>query len=69
MATRLARWGLRDRVARMIRTVHRIIGAPDYAGYLAWMRRNHPGHRVMSREEHARECLDRRYTQPGNRCC
>ncbi|MBK8248493.1 MAG: YbdD/YjiX family protein [Gemmatimonadetes bacterium] len=58
-----------ERLQRVIRTVHRIIGAPDYTGYLAYMRRNHPGHRVMSREEHARECLDRRYTQMGNRCC
>lgn len=60
---------LADRWQRVIRTVHRIIGAPDYQGYLAHMRRNHPGLRVMSREEHARDCLDRRYTQPGNRCC
>ncbi len=58
-----------SRLARVIATLHRIIGAPDYQGYLAYMKRKHPGHRVLSRDEHARECLNRRYTQPGNRCC
>jgi uncharacterized short protein YbdD (DUF466 family) len=68
MGTRLPST-LSNRWSEVIRTVHRIIGAPDYEGYLAYMRRTHPGHRVLSREEHARECLTRRYTQPGNRCC
>lgn len=60
---------LSSRLTRWIATLHRIIGAPDYPAYLAFMKRQHPGHRVLSREEHARECLNRRYTQPGNRCC
>jgi uncharacterized short protein YbdD (DUF466 family) len=58
-----------SRLTRVIRTMHRIIGAPDYRGYLAFMRLKHPGQRVMTREEHARECLESRYSQPGNRCC
>ena len=60
---------LAQRVAHVIHTIHRIIGAPDYAGYIAHMREHHPGHRVMTREEHARDCLERRYSRPGNRCC
>jgi uncharacterized short protein YbdD (DUF466 family) len=60
---------LQRRVRRLIETVHRIIGAPDYGGYLRFMRANHPECRVMSRREFEREYLDRRYRQQGNRCC
>lgn len=60
---------LAQRLSRVIHTVHRIIGAPDYHGYLTHMREMQPGCRVMSYEEFARDVQERKYTQPGSRCC
>ena len=53
-------------VARVVRT---IIGAPDYDRYVAHARRCHPDRVPLSRDEFARERLQARYSQPGNRCC
>lgn len=60
---------LRQRLERAMHTVHRIIGAPDYQGYLVHMRTKQPGCRVMSYDEFAREYQEKKYTQAGNRCC
>lgn len=51
------------------RTLRRVLGAPDYDGYLAHMRTHHAGERPLSRDEHLRERLDARYNRPGSRCC
>lgn len=53
-------------VAKVVRT---IIGAPDYDRYVAHVRKCHPDHVPLSRDEFARERLQARYNQPGNRCC
>ena len=58
-----------DLVARMARVLRRVIGAPDYAAYVAHVRRAHPGTAPMSREAFARDALARRYDRPGSRCC
>jgi uncharacterized short protein YbdD (DUF466 family) len=64
---RLARVAAAARlVARTLRTV---MGAPDYDRYVAHLRRRHPGHVPMPREEFVRERLDARYSKPGARCC
>jgi uncharacterized short protein YbdD (DUF466 family) len=55
-----------DRLASALR---RVLGAPDYEGYLAHMRARHPGREPLSREEFARDALARRYDRPGSRCC
>lgn len=53
-------------IARLIR---RVIGAPDYAGYLAHMRQHHPEVRPLAPREFERERLAARYERPGSRCC
>jgi uncharacterized short protein YbdD (DUF466 family) len=54
------------RVAGIVRT---IIGAPDYERYVAHVRQCHPNRVPLTRDEFARERLQARYSQPGNRCC
>ena len=56
-----------------LRAVHdavlRIIGAPDYDGYVAHMREHHPDQPVLTRDAFMRERLAARYERPGARCC
>jgi uncharacterized short protein YbdD (DUF466 family) len=60
---------LRRRVQRATRLTHRIIGAPDYAGYLAHMKRTNPDQIPMTAREFSRSCMESKYAQPGSRCC
>ena len=54
------------RVATVIR---RIIGAPDYDGYVAHVRTHHPERTPLTEDEFRRARLSARYSQPGSRCC
>ena len=56
-------------IGRISRTVRAIIGAPDYARYLAHVRAKHPDTNPLSREEFARERERARYEGTGTRCC
>jgi uncharacterized short protein YbdD (DUF466 family) len=56
-------------LARLLRTVRTIIGVPDYERYLEHARRCHPDRAPLTRDEFARDRLEARYSQPGNRCC
>jgi len=56
-------------VAGISRAVRAIIGAPDYARYLAHLRAKHPDTTPLSREEFARERERARYEGTGSRCC
>jgi uncharacterized short protein YbdD (DUF466 family) len=56
-------------IARISRAVRAIIGAPDYARYLAHLRAKHPDTTPLSREAFARERDRARYEGTGNRCC
>ena len=56
-------------IARISRAVRAIIGAPDYARYLAHLRAKHPDTKPLSRVEFARERERARYEGTGNRCC
>ncbi|HEX9484728.1 MAG TPA: YbdD/YjiX family protein [Gemmatimonadaceae bacterium] len=47
----------------------RVIGAPDYEGYLSHVRVHHPHTVPLTRGEFARDALARRYERPGSRCC
>ena len=49
--------------------LRRVIGAPDYEGYVAHMRATHPECAVMTADEFAREAMNNRYNRPGSRCC
>jgi uncharacterized short protein YbdD (DUF466 family) len=53
----------------VLRVVHRIIGAPDYEGYLAHHAHCHAGAEPLSRDEFVRQRLEARYSRPGSRCC
>ena len=56
-------------VAHAARIIRRIIGVPDYEGYVAHMRTRHPGMPVLAPDEFARQCMRDRYNRPGSRCC
>ena len=58
--------GLIARVGCVLRTV---LGAPDYARYVAHRRVMHPGEPVMAEREFLRERERARYERPGARCC
>ena len=64
---RLSTW--RAKAARWVGLVHRIIGAPDYEGYLAHASRCHPDHPLLTRDEFVRQRLEDKYSRPGSRCC
>ncbi len=60
---------LRWRLRRLTRLTHRIIGAPDYAGYLAHMKRNNPDQIPMTAREFSQHWMEAKYARPGMRCC
>lgn len=49
--------------------LRRIIGAPDYATYVAHVRAHHPGREPLTEREFLTERLNARYEKPGARCC
>ncbi|MEX2182098.1 MAG: YbdD/YjiX family protein [Gemmatimonadaceae bacterium] len=49
--------------------LRRIIGAPDYAAYLAHVRCHHPERVPLTEREFLAERLSARYDRPGARCC
>ncbi len=51
------------------RIVRRIIGAPDYAAYVAHVRARHPSQLPLDETEFRERELERRYSRPGSRCC
>ena len=58
-----------DWLARLAAIVRRIIGAPDYAAYVAHVRACHPEREPMGEREFVAERLNSRYEKPGSRCC
>ena len=58
-----------DWLARVAATLRRIIGAPDYAAYVAHVRACHPEREPISEREFVTERLNSRYEKPGSRCC
>ncbi|MEO7040547.1 MAG: YbdD/YjiX family protein [Gemmatimonadaceae bacterium] len=56
-------------MARAVKAVRAVVGAPDYARYLAHQRSKHPDATPLSREEFARERERARYEGTGSRCC
>ncbi len=52
------------------RTLHLMVGLPDYQTYVEHCRLRHPGQSVMTWPEFVRERTDRRYGGKGaGRCC
>ncbi|MBV6520675.1 MAG: hypothetical protein MNPFHGCM_00793 [Gemmatimonadaceae bacterium] len=60
---------LATRLRQAARAIRRIIGAPDYDGYLAHRMQHHPECRKLTEREFTRQRLDDRYSRPGSRCC
>lgn len=56
-------------VREIARALRRIVGAPDYATYLAHMRDRHPEAAPLSQRDFERQRLAARYERPGARCC
>ncbi len=55
------------------RTVHLMVGIPDYETYVEHRRKTHPEEPIMTYEEFYRECQRRRYTAEKGKfkggCC
>jgi uncharacterized short protein YbdD (DUF466 family) len=60
---------LARRLRDAARVLRRVLGAPDYEGYLAHVRAAHPSCAPMTRDEFVRSRLEERYNRPGARCC
>jgi uncharacterized short protein YbdD (DUF466 family) len=56
-------------LARAAWAIRRVIGAPDYAAYVAHVRRVHPGTTPLTQTAFVRDMLARRHERPGSRCC
>lgn len=56
-------------IARLAAILRRIIGAPDYATYIAHVRARHPEREPLGEREFLAERLHARYDKPGARCC
>ena len=56
-------------LARAAWMIRRVIGAPDYAAYLAHVRHAHPDREPLTQAAFVRDVLARRYERPGSRCC
>ena len=50
-------------------TCRRLLGIPDYDGYLAHRQQRHPGQAMLSEREFHAEAIDRKYGAAGPRCC
>jgi uncharacterized short protein YbdD (DUF466 family) len=60
---------MRARLQRMLRTLRRIAGMPDYTAYVEHVRRRHPGRPVPSQREFYEEYVKQRYEGGPTRCC
>lgn len=49
--------------------LRRIIGAPDYAAYVAHVKATHPEREPLCERDFLTERLNARYEKPGSRCC
>lgn len=56
-------------LTRLGALLRRIIGAPDYAAYVAHVRAHHPGREPLGERDFLNERLSARYEKPGARCC
>jgi uncharacterized short protein YbdD (DUF466 family) len=56
-------------IARIAAILRRIIGAPDYATYVAHVRAQHPEREPLCERDFLNERLNARYEKPGARCC
>ena len=60
---------IRLTLARIATLIERIVGAPDYAAYVAHMRTHHPGTPVLSAAELFERRQRDRFERAGGKCC
>lgn len=60
---------MRAIVERVANVLRRVMGVPDYAGYLSHMQAHHPGALPLDEAAFSHDALSRRYDRPGSRCC
>ena len=60
---------MRASLERMLRTLRRIAGMPDYAAYVEHIRGRHPGVPVPSEREFYAAYVKQRYEGGPTRCC
>lgn len=58
-----------ERAVRLIATVKRIVGMPNYDAYVAHLREHHPGCAIPNEREYYELYLQGKYNGVGNRCC
>jgi len=63
------RAGLRARLRRLGANLRRIVGMPDYHGYIEHMRRRHPDCVIPSEREFFDQYVTARYSGGPTRCC
>lgn len=56
-------------IARLLSTLRRVAGMPDYAAFLAHHRARHPDAPAPSEAEFFREFVAARYGDAPTRCC
>jgi len=54
---------------KMASALRRMMGMPDYAGYVEHVRTCHPERAVPSEREYYDQYLERRYGSGTSRCC
>ena len=60
---------LPTRTQAIRQTCRRLLGIPDYDGYLSHRQQRHPGQAVLSEREFHATAIDRKYGAAGPRCC
>jgi uncharacterized short protein YbdD (DUF466 family) len=55
--------------SRLRSAFKRVVGMPDYAGYLEHAREYHPDCPLLSEREYFDQYLAARYSGGGSRCC
>jgi uncharacterized short protein YbdD (DUF466 family) len=54
---------------KVLSAVRRLVGMPDYQGYVTHIRECHPERSVPSEREYYEQYLERRYGAGTSRCC
>jgi len=54
---------------RLMSSIRRLMGMPDYPGYVEHVRACHPERAVPSEREYYEQYLERRYGNGVSRCC
>lgn len=56
-------------VEKILKTVRRLMGMPDYRAYVEHSRTRHPERAIPSEREYYEQYLERRYGGGTSRCC